>query len=543
MTSPPLSASSALGSLHVPSLDAVRYARAYASLAEFTRQAWHIVEPGTELLWGPHLDLICECLESITLGEVPCDAFLAAHDLPAEPLTALVINVPPRYCKSTIVSVMWPCWEWAHRPEMRGMYSSYSAELSTQHSLARRRVLESDWYMTGVRTVWCPDGVWGLSPDQNLKTRFENTRRGQMLAVSTGGSATGAGGDRVVMDDPLNPTEALSDARRASANTFYDHTLSTRINDKTTGAFVLIMQRLHQADVTGHVLSQGGWCHICLPCVAESDERHVFPRSGRVWERATDDVLWPERESAEQVAHAKVRLGSWAFAGQYQQRPTPLEGGLIRRAWLRYWTRSRQPDDGDDVVELPDALTDHVQSWDMTYWDTDTADYCVGQVWARCGANVYLLDQDRAKRDLPASKDAIRVLSARWPQASRKMVERTANGAEVLRTMRDEVPGLVGVKVEGSKVARLMAHIAMLEAGNVFLPHPREAGWVTDTIEEWTLFPSGEHDDTVDAMSQALSHYASTSNVLPTTGGTYPSFGPRPNARGDFMRVGNREKR
>ncbi len=495
----------------LPTLQEVRYAQAKKSLKHFVTQAWQILEPATPLLWNWHLDLLCEHLESVSRGE--------CHQL--------AVNIPPRYMKSMLVTIMWPCWEWATNPGLRYLFVSYAAKLSVEHSVKRRLILESPWYATGMHGYWGHKD-YSLTDDQNTKTGYANTYRGQMDATSVGASAIGQGGDRVVIDDPVNPQEALSDTQRATANDFFDAHLSSRLNTKQgehEGAFVLVMQRLHMDDLTGHVLKEGGWEHVCIPAIAEKDEDVVFP-SGHTVHRCAESLLWPEREGQEQINKARLRLNSYGFAGQYQQRPVPLEGGLIKRTYLRFWVSEWLPGDErgvnapGDIMQLPAGdLTDFCQSWDTTYWETSTADYCVGQVWAKMKALRFLLHQDRARRDLPSTKAAIRAMSTEWPEALRKYVERTANGSEVLRTMMLEIPGLVGVDVKGSKEARLHAELGQFEAFQVVIPHPREAAWVGEYMLELTTYPSAEHDDQVDCTSQALKKMRE--------GGTAPTAGQR----------------
>jgi predicted phage terminase large subunit-like protein len=339
-----------------------------------------------------------------------------------------------------------------------------------------------------------------------------------MMATSTGGSATGQGGDRVVIDDPQNPQDAHSEAKRLSANRFFDETLSTRLNDKSTGAFVLIMQRLHQSDLTGHVLDEGGWIHVRVPAIAEVDETVVFPRSGRVVTRKTGELLWEAREDTAQIERVKRRLGSYGFAGQYQQRPTPAEGGMVKREWLRYWTLRRRADDPPDVVELPESLTGHRQSWDMGLWGEARDDYTVGLVGARAGANVYVLDGIRERLGLPGCIAALHTLTARNCRATRKVIEKAANGSEVARRLAGTVPGIIALPPRGSKEARLAAATPMIEAGNVFLPHPREAGWMADCIEELVSFPFAEHDDFTDALSQLVNDFANNAGGASSAG-------------------------
>jgi len=227
------------------------------SLAEFVRQAWQIIEPTTPLLWNWHLDAICEHLEAVASGD----------------LTRLVINLPPRSGKSLVASILWPAWVWVKRPSTRWLCASYSASLAIKFSIDRRSVITSHWY----QSRWPVP----LSGDQNQKQEFMNDARGHMIATSPSGTATGKGGDIIVADDLQNPEMAESEAERRNVIRFFDETLSTRLDDKRNGRIVVIQQRTHQADLTGHLLEQGGWTHLCLP--AEFERRTVIslPRSGR----------------------------------------------------------------------------------------------------------------------------------------------------------------------------------------------------------------------------------------------------------------------
>jgi hypothetical protein len=286
-------------------LDEAAVRRARLSLRVFVELVWRTLEPGVTFQPNWHIDLICEYLEAVTAGEI--------H--------RLVINIPPRYMKSLLVSVLWPCWEWYLRPEMRFVFSSYAESLASRHSLNRRRLIRSRLYQR-----FAPDVR--LTRDQQEKSEFDNTLGGIMVATSTGGSITGKGGNRVIIDDPHNPTQAESDSQRQQAIEFYRHTLSTRLDDPKRDAVVLVMQRLHTRDLTAVCLEQG-FTHVCLPALAPSPTRIVFPRSGRVVVRALDEPLWPERQGAIDLEAQRQTLGSYGFAGQYQQQPVPRDGGMF----------------------------------------------------------------------------------------------------------------------------------------------------------------------------------------------------------------------
>ena len=462
---------------HLAALQAERLKRAAErSLRAFVEQAWPILEPTTRFLPSWHIDLLCDWLEAVTEGECP----------------RLVINLPPRYGKSLIVSVCWPTWEWVRRPDTRWVFTSYAEALAVQHSLDRRTLLQSPWYQ----------GHWGSRvrlTDQNEKTEYWNHRRGRMLATSIGGTVTGKGGNRIVVDDPHSPLHAESDAYRQRAIEYFLRTLLTRLDDKRQGAIVVVKQRLHTGDLTATCLDLG-YKHVCLPAVAETRTTIHFPRSPRVITREVGDLLWPAREGREEIAQRRLELGAYAFAGQYQQSPSPRSGGLIKRHWWRYYD------------ELPNGIEEVVQSWDLTVKGGAGHDYVVGLVAGRRGADIYLIDRYKAQEGFQETLHSIRRMCKRYPAARRILVEDTANGPPVIATLRHEIRGIIPVKPKGGKFERASACTPAIEAGNVYLPRPTapngrripERAWVDDFIEQLAAFPKGAHDDDVDALTQLL---------------------------------------
>src|SRR5712691_90086 len=257
---------------HLKLQDAVLKREAERSLYSYVRQAWSILEPDVPFLSNWHIEYVVEHLEAVTAGQI----------------TRLLINLPPRYMKSLLVSVLWPTWEWVQAPHRRWIFTSYAESLSSKHSVDRRTILQSPWYQDR----------WGdrvqLASDQNVKNEFLNTRRGHMIATSIAGSTTGKGGSRIVVDDPHNPTQAESDALREAALAYFSRTLSTRLDNKNDDAIVVVMQRLHERDLSA-VCLELGFTHVCLPAEAEVPTRLEYPRSSRVYHRAPGDVLWPAR--------------------------------------------------------------------------------------------------------------------------------------------------------------------------------------------------------------------------------------------------------
>lgn len=466
---------------------------AMRSLREFVRQAWQVVEPATVFVPGRHIDAICEHLEAISYGQI----------------RNLIINVPPRHMKSLLVSVFWPAWEWIRWPERRWLYSSYAAGLSIRDSVNCRRLIESPWY----RARW--GDVFRLTSDQNTKGRFDNSRSGYRLSTSVGGSVTGEGGDRIVCDDPHKVDEVESDTVRKGAIDWWDVAMSTRVNDPKTAAKVVVMQRCHQRDLTGHLLEQGGYEHLCLPAEYEGP-------SGVTGIGFTDprvehgELLWPEQFGRKEIEDLKISLGSYAVAGQLQQRPSPAGGGIFKRHWFKYFQPRganyppifvRLPD-GTQIsivaVDAPALVDEQIQSWDCSFKDLETSDYVVGQVWGRVGARYLLGHQVRARMDCPATVKAVREVSNAWPRTLAKLIEDKANGSAVIQMLSREIPGILPVNPSGGKIARAAAVSPLIEAGNIYLPHPEYAPWVHDFIEECVAFPNGAHDDQVDAMTQAL---------------------------------------
>jgi len=263
------------------------YGKSANRFINYFKAVWPIVEPKQTLELNWHHGLIAEYLEACASLEIK----------------RLIINIPPRYTKSNLITVTFPTWMWIKNPEKRFIFSSYSQSLSTKHSVDRRAILESDFYKKGFGNIFT------LATDQNVKTEFQNDKRGVMVATSMGGSVTGKGGDFVIIDDPHNPKGAESDAQRNAVIESFDRTFSTRLNDKKNGVIIVVMQRLHEADLSGHLLSQGGWEHLKIPGVSTQRTIYTYPKSRITKIREANDILHPSRESEIQIKAQKVALG------------------------------------------------------------------------------------------------------------------------------------------------------------------------------------------------------------------------------------------
>ena len=472
------------------------------SLRDFVRLAWPVVEPSTTYLSNWHIDAICDHLTYVTAGEI----------------RRLVINIPFRCMKSLAVSVLWPAWEWAFRPGTRWLFASYAQSLSIRDTVKMRRLITSPWYQAR----------WGhrfkLAWDQNQKIKFENDQGGHRIATSTGGSTIGEGGDKLVIDDAHNREEIYSDLMREGVIEWWRETWSGRKNDPENSAEVIIGQRLHERDLPGWLLDErGGFEHLCLPMRYEPD-RHCVTSIG--WEdpREKDgELMWPHRFTEKAVAQSEKDLGEYGASGQLQQRPAPAGGGIFKIHWWRFWypagIQAPAPElaklpDGTwfecPQVQLPEKFEGQFQSWDMSFKSitskraTKSSSFVAGQAWAKQKADAFLMDQVRDKWGLPDTCAQVRAFSTKWPETRNKWVENKANGPDVIETLQHEVAGLLGVTLDGDKLARAHAASPFVQSGNVYLPHPKVFSWVRALLKELTEFPNAANDDQVDALTQAV---------------------------------------
>ena len=463
-------------------------------LHAYVKSAWSVINPGRAFVDGWHIGAICEHLQAVSRGEI----------------RKLLINIPFRCTKSLTVGVFWPSWEWTFSPQTQWLCLSYAADLSTRDSLRCRTVIDSRWY----QDRW--GDVFQLLGDQNVKNRYENTQHGVRISTSLGGLATGEGGDRVVIDDPHNMKEIHSENARKEVIRVWKESLCSRLNNPATGAFVGVMQRGHEKDFSGYVLSEeGDWEHLCLPMEYErlrpvyvhredgsTGIDHVDVQTMPTCLGFTDprtepgELLSPERFTPAVVERLKPTLGAYAWSGQSQQRPTPAEGGLFQRATWRFYRKA----------ELPDKFDEVVQSWDMAFKKTEESSRVAGHVWAREGANRYLLYRTCKRMDFVESLQAVINTTTLFPQALRKLVEDKANGPAVINLLRNKVPGLYPVEPEGSKEARAQTASVYQQAGNLLLPHADECPWTNELIEILAGVPRGEWDD-ADALAQAMIYF------------------------------------
>ena len=383
-----------------------------------------------------------------------------------------------------------PAFILGHDPTLGIICSSYSGELAFRHSNDFRAVLASPWYQETF-----PGARIGAYKDS--ETEIELSRRGFRLATSTGGTLTGRGGDFIIIDDPLKPIDAQSETKRNAGNEWFLHTVLSRLDDKRTGAIIIVMQRVHMDDLTGFVLRQSDdWTVLSLPAIGEGFE--TIPLTmGRVHERRADDVLSPEREPMEVLEQLRIQLGSDVFSAQYQQCPVPPGGFMIKRHWPQRYIE--EPNSGHRLV---------VQSWDTAAKGGPDNDWSVCTTWlVISGCQCYLLDVWRGRVDYPTLKAKLQELANRWG-AYKVLIEEAGTALGLLDELKYRVRGLIGIKPKHDKETRMSIASAMFEAGQVFFPE--RAPWLAQLEAELFSFPAGRYNDQVDSISQMLNHMQSS---------------------------------
>jgi predicted phage terminase large subunit-like protein len=438
-------------------------------LATFTAKVFHTVSPGDKYLHNWHLDAVAYALMEIHRGNK----------------RRLVITQPPRSLKSICASVAFVAWSLGHDPSMRFACVSYSHELAATFARQFRTLVASDWY----RAVFP-----GMRLAKDTETECETTRGGGRFAVPVGGSFTGRGADVVIIDDPMKADDAQSEKARRAVNDWYGTTLLSRLDDKETGAIILVMQRLHEDDLAGKLLREGNWSHLDLPAIAQ-EEQEIPIGPGRVYRRRNGDVLHPERESLPLLEEIKREMGSLAFSAQYLQRPVPLQGNLVKRAWIKYYDSASSRGIGVQIV----------QSWDVASTTAATGDWSVCTTWLMVKRDYYLIDVWRGRLEFPDLRRKLITLAGDH-LPNRILIEQTGPGLHLIQELRanplSKVPVPIGIKPEGDKLVRMEAQCARFEAGQVYLP--QEAPWLSELLHELLAFPNARHDDQIDSISQFL---------------------------------------
>ena len=456
-------------------LDAIDRELCSRSLAEFVKQAWPVLDPGMPLKWGWHMDAICDHLEAVTKGDI----------------NRLLINVPPGTSKSSLVGIYWPAWEWGPlaRSQTRIINASHEQGLAIRDSRKMRKLITSDWY----RNFW----EVKLTDDQNQKLYYENEATGFRQACAVA-SMTGKRGDRIIWDDPHSAESALSDAHRVTALRVFQETLPSRLNDPEKSAIVIVMQRLHEEDVSGYILENDlGYEHLMLPMEFEPERKCVTSIGFEDPRTDEGELLFPDRFPREVVERDKKAMGSMAVAGQYQQRPAPRGGGFFQ------WEKL-------EVVKALPKIKKSVRYWDKAGTDGGGA-YTAG---VKIGVGEddlwYVMDVVRGQWAAPKREAVIRQTAESDGKAVKIWIEQEP-GSGGKESAQSTIKNLAGYtckaeNVTGAKEIRAEPYSVQVEAGNIKV---LSADWTKDFIDEHKTFPVGKYKDQVDAAAGAFNKLSS----------------------------------
>lgn len=455
-------------------LDDLDRVDASESLRRFIELGWKILEPGRAFVPGWHIDAICEHLQAVTEGEI----------------LRLLISVPPGCMKSMTTNVFWPSWEWGprNRPDLRYVSASYSEALTIRDNRRCRNIIRSDWYQR----------LWGkrfqLVGDQNAKVRFDTDCYGFKIATSVGGLGTGERGDRFIIDDPHNIVEGESALKREAVIQWFTEVVPTRVNDPEVSAIVVIMQRVHERDVSGVILSEElGYEHLMLPMEYEP-ERKCVTSIGFEDPRADDgELLWSERMPERVVERDKKVLGEYAVASQFQQRPTPRGGGLFKKTWFQ-------------VVDAAPVHGTSVRGWDFGGGETKRSAFTAGvRIKRAFDGCFYIEDVVRLQGSPKKAEDAYKNTASQDGTDVRISIPQDPGQAGKFQAnyLIRQLPGYtVRSSTEtGDKTTRAEPVSSQAEAGNIKLVRGL---WNEDYIEELSKFPFSEFADQVDATSRAF---------------------------------------
>lgn len=446
------------------------------SFAYFVKRAWPHIIPDP-LVWNWHMDAICEHLQALVTGGIPS--------------RRLLINVPPGSSKSTLVGVMYCAWLWGPGGQPWHSYigAAHEQGLAVRDNRLTRELVKSEWFTR----------LWPitLKGDQNEKLYFENDARGFRQACAVA-SMTGRRGHTIGLDDPLNPEKAYSEAARQTALRVLSETIPTRLNDPATSAIIIVMQRLHEDDPSGYVLSQGlGYEHLCIPMEFEPQRRTYTCLGWTDPRREEGDLMFPERFPREVVERDKKALGEYAWAGQMQQAPSPMGGGIFKTEWWR-------------VLDAPPIV-----KWRAIYADTaqktkEQNDYSVFQCWGQTlDGQIVMLDMVRGKWEAPELETMARAFWQKHKAVQNAgalrafYVEDKVSGTGLIQKLKREGIPILGITRTVDKVTRAMDAAPYVQSGNVLLM--RNLEHLSDFLSEASVFPNGTHDDMIDAAMSAIS--------------------------------------
>jgi predicted phage terminase large subunit-like protein len=439
------------------------------NFSKFVEESFKELYPNVEFLNNWHIDLICYNLEQAAQGKIK----------------RLIINVPPRSLKSFCVSVAWPAWLLGHNQYSKIMVASYSQILSVKHSIDCRRLIASPYYQHKFPKVQ-------LSKEHNQKSKFMTINGGYRFATSVMGTATGEGGDILIVDDPHNAIQASSPQLRTRAVEWFEQTFVSRLNDKKEGVIIIVMQRLHEEDLTGYLLNKANSPWQLLKLAAIEEEQTTYYIGAKEILRKAKEPLHAQREGHDELCQVRQELGEQAFSAQYLQLPITKKGNLIKAEWIKKYKQA------------PENYNNIIHSWDMACKPGIKNDYSVCTIWGELDGIYYLLNVFKERLSYPDLKKEVLSLSHKW-QPDIILIEDKASGTSIIQDLEKEknLP-IIAVKVLNNKQDRFMAITTFFEAGKIIIPE--SCDWVSSYEREILNFPFVANDDQADSTSQFLNY-------------------------------------
>ena len=489
------------------------------SLHEFVKRAWKQVEPVTEFIDNWSIEFLCMHLEAISAGE----------RVDGIEYNRVLMNIPPGGLKSLLLNVFWPSWEWGPRntPHHRYLCASHNIDLGLRDSIRMRRLIVSEWYQErwGDRVI--------LTSDQNSKAVFENTASGWRRTLASG-AVTGHRGSRILIDDPHSVVGANSDAERETVNTWFQEAVPTRLEDPRRSAIVVIMQRLHEHDVSGVILDGNmGYDHIMIPMEYDPDRACITKLGYEDPRTERDELYFPARFPRDVVDRDKRIMGNYAASAQFQQSPVPRGGGIIKDADWQLWSPPEYPPLDFVLASLDTAYTEKTSNdcSALTVWgvfsgrheerSTRLVDrYGKPYAEARSGgiegmSKVVLMFAFAERLELHALVKRV-AETCKAMKVDRLLIESKASGISVAQEMRrlyGHERWAVHLINPGAqdKMARLYSVQHLFSEGMIFAPDKK---WAEEVIRQVASFPKAKHDDLVDATSQAIRHLRDTGLLI-----------------------------
>lgn len=438
----------------------------------FYRKVFNTISTGDEFKESWYIEALCYYLTLCAEGKIK----------------RLLITIPPRMGKSLCASVAFPAYLLRRDPTTRMICASYGQDLATKFAADMRDVMDQPWYREVFpKTAPAKVGV--------TQTDFKTTQKGRRFSTSVGGPLTGMGGSLIILDDANKADD--SQKRRESTINWFEQTVLSRLDDKENGCIIVIQQRLHENDLAGALLKKGGWSHLNLPAIAEEPDV-VMVGDQQVHHRNIGDLLDPHRHPKHVLDELKAEMGSYAYAAQYQQSPAPLDGGIIKKAWLKPFKKRPEFEFGKDLL---------VQSWDTASSISQSADYSVCTTWLVKPTGYYLIHVRRKRLQYPQLRQEIINMAHKWSGknviADLVLIEKSSSGFPLIQELRQTTSlTIMGVNANNDKQTRMFNETPAMEAGRVH--YDRTADWAEAFIRELLLFPNAKHDDQVDSLSQFL---------------------------------------